>query len=81
MAKNPIRLGTAALSNRIFAGYPNKKGDAFRGERHDVTGDVLKVIAEHIGIGHEVTVNCDGIPLYRIAILPVEAAKEGTDAA
>jgi hypothetical protein len=63
-----IRLGVTALSRRIFAGYPNKAGDGFRGERHDVTGDVLKTIAEYIGMDHEETVNIDGKPAYTITV-------------
>lgn len=66
-----IRLGTAALSGRIFAGYPNKKGDGFREPRHDVTGDVLKVIAEYVGLNNECTVNVDGKPSYTITVKPV----------
>ena len=63
-----IRLGTAALSGRIFAGYPNKAGDGFREPRHDVTGDVLKTVMEHIGMDKEATVHVDGKPAYVIAI-------------
>jgi len=69
-----ILLGTAALSGRIFAGYPNKAGDGFREPRHDVTGDVLKVIAEYVGINHECTVNVGGVPAYTITVKPVTQA-------
>jgi hypothetical protein len=63
-----IRLGTAALSRQIFAGRPNKSGNGFRGERHDVTSDVLKVVAEHIGMDREAVVCCDGEPAYFVRI-------------
>ncbi len=72
MAK--IRLAVAALSGRIFAGYPNKKGDGFREPRHDVTSDVLKVIAEYAGMNHELTVNVDGKPAYTITVKEVNHA-------
>lgn len=65
---NTIRLATAALSGRIYAGRPNKAGDGFKGERYDVTSDVLKTVAEHIGIDHEATVTVDGKPAYIITI-------------
>ena len=63
-----IRLGCAALSGRIYAGRPNKKGDGFVGQRHEVTSDVLKTVIEHIGADHAITVNVDGHPAYEIAV-------------
>ena len=38
---NPIRVATAALSGRIFAGRPTKDGAGFKEPRYDVTSDVL----------------------------------------
>lgn len=63
-----LRLGVAALSRTIFAGYPTKDGMAFKGKRHDVTGDVLKVVGEYVGMDKVVTVNVDGKPAYEISI-------------
>lgn len=71
---NPIRVATAALSGRIFAGRLNKAGTGFLEPRFDVTSDVLKAVKDKIEIGHEVTVECNGVPQYRIAILPIEDA-------
>ena len=34
---NPIRVATAALSGRIFAGRPTKDGAGFGEPRYDVT--------------------------------------------
>ena len=65
-----IRVATAALSKRIFAGKPKRDGSGFREPRHDVTSDVLVAIRDHIGIGYEVTVEADGVPQFRIAVLP-----------
>lgn len=70
--KTQLRVATAVLSNRIYAGYPTKSGTGFREPRHDVTGDVLVAVKDKIGIGHEVTVECDGVPQFRIAILPAQ---------
>lgn len=69
---NPIRVATAALSGRIFAGKPTKDGQGFKEPRYDVTSDVLVAVRDKIGVGHEVTVERDGKPEFRIAILPVE---------
>ena len=66
-----IRVATAALSERIYAGRPNKAGDGFKGERHDVTSDVLRAVRDKVGVGNEVTVECDGKPEFRIAVLPI----------
>lgn len=63
-----LRLATAALSGNIYAGYPNKSGTGFREPRHDVTSDVLKCVAEHIGMNHVCTVNVDGKPAYTITV-------------
>jgi hypothetical protein len=70
--KTKLRVATAVLSNRIYAGYPAKNGGGFREPRHDVTSDVLVAVKDKIGIGHEVTVECDGVPQFRIAILPAK---------
>lgn len=70
---NPIRVATAALSGRIFAGRPTKDGKGFKEPRFDVTSDVLVAVKDKIGIGHEVTVECNGVPQFRIAVLPLKA--------
>lgn len=41
-----------------------------------MTSDVLVAIKDKIGIGHEVTVEYNGIPQYRIAILPLQNSSE-----
>lgn len=69
---NPIRVATAALSGRIFAGRLTKDGTGFKEPRYDVTSDVLVAVKDKIGIGHEVTVERDGVPHFRIAVLPIE---------
>ena len=70
----PIRVATDALSGRIFAGRPRKDGRAFREPRFDVTSDCLVAIKDKIGIGHEVTVELEGVPQFRIAVLPIKDA-------
>lgn len=69
--KNPIRVATAALSNRIFAGRPTKDGMGFKEPRYDVTGDVLRAVRDMIGVGNEIEVGYPGSTIeFRIAILP-----------
>lgn len=74
MTSSPLRVATAVLSGRIFAGRPTKDGAGFKEPRHDVTSDVLIAVKDKIGIGHEVTVECEGVPQFRIAILPISGA-------
>jgi hypothetical protein len=70
MTKNPIRVATACLSERIFAGRPTKDGRGFKEPRYDVTSDVLVAIRDKIGIGNEIDVEHDGVVEFRIAVLP-----------
>jgi hypothetical protein len=79
MSANPIRVATAVLSERIFAGRPTKDGLGFKEPRYDVTSDVLVAVKDKVGIGNEVTVELDGKPQFRIAVLPVALAKARTE--
>jgi hypothetical protein len=66
-----LRIATAALSGRIFAGYPTKDGKGLKEPRHDVTSDVLLAIRDKVGIGSEIEVAPEGGPTeFRIAVLP-----------
>lgn len=69
-AANPIRVATAILSGRIFAGRPTKDGSGFKEPRHDVTSDVLAAIRDKVGIGNEIDVETGGVVEFRIAVLP-----------
>jgi len=71
MSANPIRVATAALSERIFAGRPTKDGRGFKEPRYDVTSDVLQAIRDKVGIGNEIEVGLAGTGVeFRIAVLP-----------
>jgi hypothetical protein len=66
-----LRIATAALSERIFAGYPTKDGKRLKEPRHDVTSDVLLAIRDKVGIGNEIEVAREGGEVeFRIAVLP-----------
>lgn len=71
MANNPIRVATAVLSERIFAGRPTKDGRGFKEPRYDVTSDVLLAIRDKVGVGNEIDVAPKGGSVeFRIAVLP-----------
>lgn len=63
-----IRVATACLSERIFAGRPTKDGKGFKDPRYDVTSDVLVAIRDKVGLGNEITVERDGIPDFKIRV-------------
>jgi hypothetical protein len=67
-----IRIATACLSKRIFAGHPLKSGLGFREPRHDVTDDVYQAIKDHVGIGNQITLRGDGEPGFIIQVLPLQ---------
>lgn len=75
MSDNPIRVATAALSERIFAGRPTKDGTGFKEPRYDVTSDVLVAIRDKVGIGNEINVETGGVVEFRIAVLPPKSAQ------
>jgi hypothetical protein len=39
-------IATSALTGRIFSGKVNKRGDAFVGQKTDVTSEVLKAVID-----------------------------------
>jgi hypothetical protein len=71
-----LRVACTSLGRRIMAGYPTKDGQRLKEPRHDVTSDVLRAVADMIEVGHEITVESDGQPQFRIAILPVKEAAQ-----
>ncbi len=73
---DPIRVATAALSGRIFAGRPTKDGMGLKEPRYDVTSDVLKAVMDHIGIGNQADIVSEGEVVCTIKIAP--AARKDT---
>lgn len=63
-----IRIACAALSGRIFAGKPNKAGNAFLSGKQDVTSDVLKAVIDKIGAGNIEVISVDNVPVYEIEV-------------
>ena len=66
-----LRIATAALSGRIFAGRVNKAGDIFLDGKIDVTSDVLKAVIDKVTPGYIATVEVDGKPKYEIEVREV----------
>lgn len=75
MASSPIRVATAALSGRIFAGRATKDGMGFKEPRYDVTSDVLKAVVDHIGMGMQADIVSEGELICTIKIV---APKDST---
>jgi hypothetical protein len=67
MAK-PLRVQVSPLTNLIYVGRINKAGDAWSGEKTDVTSDVLGAVIQKIGVGNVITVNANGVPAYEIEV-------------
>ena len=63
-----LRIATAALSGRIYAGRPSKDNTHFVGNKTDVTSDVLKAIIDKVGPGNVITVEADGVPAFEIEV-------------
>lgn len=40
------RIGVSPLTGRVFRGRVNKAGNAFVGEKQDITSDVLRAVIE-----------------------------------
>lgn len=40
------RIGVSPLTGRVFRGRVNKAGNAFVGEKQDITSDVLRAVVE-----------------------------------
>ena len=70
---NPIRIATAAISGRIFAGRPTKDGMGFKEPRYDVTSDALKAVMDHIGMNRQADIVSDGQVVCTIKIVATKA--------
>ncbi len=67
-----IRIAKSAVGGQIYAGRINKAGDAFTGEKTDVTSDVLKAVVEYVGPDKELIVFVAGQPKYAIRVTEIK---------
>lgn len=65
-----IHVAVSPLSNTIFAGTVNKKGNTWLGDKTDVTVESLVAVAKHvIEFGDAVIISTeDGTPEYKITV-------------
>ena len=71
------RIATSPLSGRIHQGRVNKTGNAFVGEKKDVTSDVLLAVIEKAQFhGGEFTIE-GGNETYRVVVTKMVAATDG----
>ena len=69
-----LRIQCSPITGTIYAGRINKAGDAWAGEKTDVTSDVLGAVIHKIGAGNVITVNVNGKPGYEIEVREIAAA-------
>jgi hypothetical protein len=60
------------LTELIYVGRVNKAGDAWLGEKTDVTSDVLGAVIQKIGAGNVIIVNANGVPAYEIEVRAIQ---------
>lgn len=64
-----LKIATAVMSGRIYAGKVNKAGNAFLDGKIDVTGDCVNAVCEHaIGKGGVITLTANGIEIYEVTV-------------
>lgn len=69
-----LRIQCSPITGTIYAGRTNKTGDAWAGEKVDVTSDVLGAVIQKVGAGNIITVNVNGKPGYEIEVREIAAA-------
>lgn len=71
-----LRIATAAMSGRIYAGRVNKDGTSFLDGKVDVTSDVLRAVIDKVTPGHVISVEVDGVPKYEIEVRELPASEK-----
>jgi hypothetical protein len=67
-----IRIQKSPLTDRIFAGRINKAGNAWLGEKKDVTGEACAAVALHaMAKGGTIVVTANGKPEWEVTVAPV----------
>ena len=60
MTEKQIKVGVSPITNQIFVGYVNKKGNAWT-TKQDATTDILFAVAEHaIAFGQPIILSEEG---------------------
>ena len=66
--KQELKLGMAALSNDVFAGYLCKDGRTWKQGKHNVTSDFLQTMIQYVGVGKSLEINVGGKPKYKVTV-------------
>lgn len=74
-----LRVQCSPLTSTIYAGRINKAGDAWSGEKTDVTSDVLGAVIQKVGAGNIISVNVNGEPAYEIEVRDVRTTNGAAD--
>ena len=43
-----LRVGVSPITNNIFAGYLNERGDMWKGKKHDITDEAVMAVVQYI---------------------------------
>lgn len=68
-----IKMGYSPLTETIFAGTINKKGDMWL-KKEDVTRDFIACIIEFVGINDTRTIKVDGKDKFIVSIKEIKEA-------
>lgn len=66
-----LKLGVSPLTNTVFAGHLNKKGDMWL-QKKDVTEQFLGCCLQYFEHGTENVISADGKPVAKITLEKIE---------
>lgn len=70
-----IRLGYSSLTETVFAGNVNKKGDMWL-KKQDVTRDFICCIIDFVGANDNRIISVEGKPKYNISVKEITEENE-----
>ena len=66
-----LKMGVSPITNTVFAGHLNKKGDMWL-QKKDVTEQFLSCCLQYFEPGTESTISADGKPVVKITLEKIE---------
>lgn len=72
----PIRVQISPLTRTIYAGRINAAGNAWSGEKHDVTSDVVGAIIEKVGAGNALRVTRHDGQVFEIEVRAIASSAD-----
>lgn len=67
-----LRVGCSSITQTIYAGRLDNKGELWVGQKHDVTSDVLGAVIAKVGAGNILTINENGKPKFEIEVREIK---------